>query len=297
MDPNFLSIAALGPDVFKMSPMFHRRFRGLHRVMQEEHTADYIINMATYIKEHGLTDNKQVMTYFYGTVTHLILDATIHPYVYYKSGRYLRNKKKATNKYNGIHNDLETFLDCYFIYTREGILPHEKKVYKLINYKQEYNDGFVNLIDTVLFNTYGVEKGFKTYYHALRGTYSYHRRYRHDPMRIKLKTMKLFDRITGKYRVNTHNVAYSMPFKNKHHYLNLEKKEWQHPVLEHKYYQTSLIELYIQAMDRAVKLVKDLDTYFNSKKDIRYLRKTVPNVSYYTGLDLSEDQTLKYFDF
>ena len=297
MDTNFMPIAALGPDHFLFSPWLYRKSRALLRLLQSTHTADYIINMATFIKEHKLMNNNQVMTYFYGTVSHMILDATTHPYIIYKTGRFDKQKKKKTVKYNGLHSDLETFLDCYFIYTRENILPHEKKIYKVLDYKKEYTNDFINFIDKALFNTYGVNKGFKNYYHAIRGNYWYSRNYRNDPWKIKLPILKFYDKLTGKYHTNTQGYTYSMPFKNKYHYLNLEKKEWQHPVLAHKYYNTSFIELYIKAMDQTVKLIKDLEIYFNSKKDVRYLRKIVPNVSYYTGLDLSEKQTLKYFDF
>lgn len=44
----------------------------------------------------------------------------------------MTKKNKQTYKYNGLHEEMEYYIDIYLIYNRENILPKDYKVYKNI---------------------------------------------------------------------------------------------------------------------------------------------------------------------
>lgn len=296
---NILAVTTLGPDPFYFNAIyslgFNKNASKLSQQMHRFNTKKYIITMAKYIKDHNLSSNQEVMSYFYGTILHMILDSTIHPFVFYKTGNF-NLKKKKSYKYNGYHKDLETFFDCYLIYNREAILPHHKKIYTNLNLQFKTIE-FNQFINYVLKSTYQFDNGFKVYQKSIKAYYLNNLIIRYDPWKIKRKLTHLSDFIFGNFYTKMFGYLYSNNFKDKYHYLNLEKKEWNHPVNKYEYYNTSLLELYILAMHKAIKLITEIDIYFDSKKDLRYLNAKIPNISYITGKDINDNQVMKYFEY
>lgn len=299
IDPSILNITTQGPDPFNFYTFYsfgiNKKVTKLGQMMHRNHTKKYIITMAKYIKEKNLVDNSEIMSYFYGTILHMILDSVIHPFVFYKTGNF-NYKNKKSYKYNGYHKDLETFFDCYLIYTRESILPHQKKIYKNLDVNFKTAD-FIEFINYILKEVYHFDNGFKYYQKSIKAYYFNSLIVRYDPWKIKIKLFKISDLLFGKLYTKLFGYTYSNNFKDKQHYLNIEKNEWNHPVSQYEYYNTSLLELYILAMHKAIKLINDVDIYFNTNKDLRYLNKKIEDISYITGKLLSDSQVMKYFEY
>lgn len=294
IDKNFLNITSQGPDFFYNS--FFTKTKNISIKIHNTKVQDYFINMAQYIKEHKLHDNKFIMTYFYGALLHMVLDSSMHPFVTFQSGKF-NKRKKHTYKYNGIHNDMETLLDCYMIHTREEIIPSQKKVHDLLFYPSITDASFINFINEIYESTYHIDQGFKKYQNAIKYSRLVTKFWYYDPKKYKRFFTLIIDKITGPRIKNKHTKIYSMPFKSKYHYLNMEKREWQHPCLDHTYYNTSFIELYVKALDDAVVLINKIEKYFKPRKDISCLKDIIPNTNYYTGLDSSEKHKFKNFDY
>lgn len=294
MDKNFLNITSQGPDFFYNSLL--KRNKKIATQIHTTKVQSYFINMAEYIKKHKLHDNKFVMTFFYGAMLHMFLDSSMHPFIIFQVGKY-QKKKKNTHKYNGLHNDMETLLDCYMIHTREEIIPTTKKVHDLLFYPKITEQAFTDFINDIFKSTYNIDNAFKKYQNALNTSYFLTKFWLYDPHRYKRWINIAFDQISGPKFKNNHTKIYSMPFKSKYHYLNMEKREWQHPCLEHTYFNTSFIELYVKTIDEAATLIKNVEKYFKTKKDINYLKTIIPNNNYYTGLNADEKHKFKYFDF
>lgn len=298
-DLNFLNITTQGPDIFyyyfSLSSKKTKAARALAAVMHRHKTGDFIVEMAKLIKEQKLMDNKMIMTYFYGTIMHMMLDSTIHPFIFYKTGIF-NPKIKKTYKYNGGHTDMERFLDCYFIYTRDEILPHKAQIHKTINYTLD-NSEFSDFLNTSIKNTYQYEDAYKTYVKGIRHIYLNHLYLRNDPYKWKHIVLKVLDGVIKNNWRKKSSYCYSIPFKQKYHYLNLEKSEWNHPALEYEFHKSSFIELYVCALEKATKLIEELDVYLTTNKDLRYLKKKLPNISYMNGKNTEEKLRMQYFEY
>ena len=64
------------------------------------------------------------MSYLVGLICHYVLDSNVHPYVFYKTGKFDK-KMKSTYKYNTIHLFMETFIDNDMIKRREKVNPYK----------------------------------------------------------------------------------------------------------------------------------------------------------------------------
>ncbi len=47
-----------------------------------KNTQDYFLYMIKFIKDNNLKDNIDLISYLYGSLTHYILDSTLHPYIF-----------------------------------------------------------------------------------------------------------------------------------------------------------------------------------------------------------------------
>ena len=83
--------------------------------------------------------------------------------------------------------------------------------------------------------------------------------------------------------------------EDKHNFLNSNHREWRNPVVYDMTSTESFIDLYLKALKQAKVLVCASFDYINGKEiDLKTL---YTNKSYITGLDCSEKQELKYFEF
>ena len=73
----------------------------------------YFQNIIKYIRDNELDNDGEVLAYLYGSICHYVLDSTIHPYIFYKSGSY-NAKNKNTYKYKGKHNYFEYMIDAIY---------------------------------------------------------------------------------------------------------------------------------------------------------------------------------------
>ena len=93
---------------FKNRKMIHDLGKTAHR----SNTQLYFINIIKYIVKNNLQENKEVMGYLYGSLTHYTLDTICHPFIFFKTGVYYKNMK-ATAKYRGMHTKVEKNIDAY----------------------------------------------------------------------------------------------------------------------------------------------------------------------------------------
>ena len=102
-----------GPDFYYS----YNKYRVIGNYMHRKNTGTYFKNVIEYIKNNNLKKNPKVLGYLYGFITHYCLDSTIHPLVYYQTGRYIKGNK-SRKKYKGKHGLMEYVIDCYMIKTK-----------------------------------------------------------------------------------------------------------------------------------------------------------------------------------
>lgn len=131
---DYMITYSLGGDLSKYAKC---RYDSHHKDMDK-----FIYEMARYIKENNLMDDKNIMGVLYGHICHYVMDNTIHPLV-----RKI-DKTCVNTKHN--HTLIEVYYDNYLVrdvtkknYLKQGILKTKsnQKINKMINniYKEVYD--------------------------------------------------------------------------------------------------------------------------------------------------------------
>lgn len=257
----------------------------------------YFRNIVKYIQEKNLNDDSDILAYLYGSICHYVLDSTIHPYVYYKSGQYKWNKE--TLKYRGKHTYVETMMDA-------ALYEH---VYNAPIYKASFNKEFPSnlkfsselkdTIDYAFDNTFDYEnkkkvstlyyKGYKNYMFILKHGMA-------SRFGLKIPFYKFADIFKLFKKGPLVNFCYHVK-KIDYSVLNLEHKEWWHPTDKSITFHYSFYDLYDIAILKARDYINDLDLALKGEKDMEDVLNVIGNLSYYTGLNASESHPLKYFEY
>ena len=103
-----------GPDPYFFYDLhLSRRSKNVFKIsssMQHSKTNEYFLSLINYINDKKYYSNPNVLSYLIGHICHFVLDSSIHPFIIYNSGRY-NSKDKNTYKYNGLHEEMEYFID------------------------------------------------------------------------------------------------------------------------------------------------------------------------------------------
>ena len=137
---DYMVTYSLGGDLCKYAKC---RYDSHHKDMDK-----FIYDMADYIKDNNLINDKKVMGVLYGHICHYIMDKTIHPLV------RIVDKSCIKNKHN--HTLIEVYFDNYLVnyryhiskqeYLKKGILKTKSndKINRMIDCRDVYNTNSVS---------------------------------------------------------------------------------------------------------------------------------------------------------
>jgi len=294
-----LKLFAQGPDCYYFYNLMigkkAKYMRKLGLTIQTTKTKDFFINTINYIKEKNLQKETQIMTYLYGYICHYILDSTIHPFIHYKCGVF-NKKDKSTYKYNGLHYEMEYFLDIYMIFQNE---KKEAKDFKFSKYfpNIKFNNNLHKLINETMNLTYKIENISTAYEKGMNNLKDFFIIFNQDKTGIKKNFYKLIDKITPNNHRPKKHLSFHIEHNKKIHYLNLEKNTWNHPMYENEIYNYSFIELYHIAINKAINIINEIESILSNEKNIDDLKKLFPNISYSTGKNCDIKEKMRYFEF
>lgn len=271
-----------------------KRIKTLGTRAHHKNTKDYIINIVKYIKDNHLEDEPQVIAYLYGSITHYALDSTCHPFIFYKTGIHRKNNPES-KKYRGQHTHMEKDLDAIYYEM------NTKKKYNTCNLNKDiiknpkFNQTLTDTISSVFKKTYNEDNIGKYYQRGIKHCKIINFLAINDYFGIKRAIYKFVDLITN--HSFGYIQAYSTHIMNPNlDYLNLEKKEWNHPSGKHVKYNSSFPELYEIAFQKATKIIKALNDVIYNNKPIKSLDKVILDVDYSTGMLIKDNLRMDYFE-
>jgi len=265
-------------------------------LLHDSKTKDFFITLITEIKNRKLTKNKQVMSFLYGFITHYALDTTLHPYIAFKTGIYDKNNKE-TYKYKNLHIDMEVHLDCYMIFQKEQIPAKNFKLHNFCFNIKQMDNKFKELLDDICKSVYSIDNFSHVYYKSLKQMKNIYRIFRYDKTGIKKLGYKIIDKCLPLKQLNKEQLSYNVNYKNKLHYLNKEKNEWNHPMDQYETYNYSFVELYHIALNKAIEIINEVNKVLYEDNDIEVLNQVFKNISYRTGKDCNDKRKMKYFEY
>ncbi len=271
-----------------------KKIRDFQKYFHTNKTQDFFINLINYIKENDYTEDIDVNSFLVGTICHYVLDSTVHPYIYYKTG-YFNKNDKSTYKYNNVHTFMENFLDNDMIKRRESINPYKFNISKFSFDTSKFSNELKDTIKYTFKETFDVDNMDKIYYKSLKQMRNSIFIFRQDRYGIKKFFYKLADTFTSKRVFRFEAISYHYPLNDRHNFLNENHKLWRNPCDYSLTSEESFLDLYLRALKLAKVMICASFDYINGK-DIE-LEKVFVNKSYITGLDCELDKELKYFEF
>jgi hypothetical protein len=229
-----------------------------------------------------------------GFICHYVLDSTIHPFVYYKTG-FFQKGKPETYKYNNVHLFMEVFLDNDMIRRREKTNPYKYSISKNCFDIRPFSAELNHTIQYGFVHTFYQKNMDKIYYKSLKQMKMAMTLFRRDPYGIKKFFYKLADSFTPKKCFRFEAISYHYPLEDKHDYLNSNHTLWRNPCIYDQTSTESFVDLYLKAIKFAKVLMCASCDYLDGK-DID-LEKVFDNTSYVTGLNCDDKRELKYFNF
>ena len=270
-----------------------KKIRDFQKYFHTNKTQDFFVNLINYIKENDYTEDIDVNSFLVGTICHYVLDSTVHPYIYYKTG-YFNKNDKSTYKYNNVHTFMETFLDNDMIKRRESINPYKFNISKFSFDTSKFSNELNDTIKYTFKETFDVDNMDKIYYKSLKQMRNSIFIFRQDRYGIKKFFYKLADTFTSKRVFRFEAISYHYPLNDRHNFLNENHKLWRNPCDYSLTSEESFLDLYLRALKLAKVMICASFDYINGK-DIE-LEKVFINKSYITGLDCELDKELKYFN-
>ena len=271
-----------------------KKIRDFQKYFHTNKTQEFFINLINYIKENDYTEDIDVNSFLVGAICHYVLDSTVHPYIYYKTG-YFNKNDKSTYKYNNVHTFMETFLDNDMIKRRESINPYKFNISKFSFDTSKFSNELNDTIKYTFKETFDVDNMDKIYYKSLKQMRNSIFIFRQDRYGIKKFFYKLADTFTSKRVFRFEAISYHYPLNDRHNFLNENHKLWRNPCDYSLTSEESFLDLYLKALKLAKVMICASFDYINGK-DIE-LEKIFINKSYITGLDCELDKELKYFEF
>lgn len=258
-------------------------------------TNEFFYNLITYIKQKKYYNEPKVLVFLYGFISHFVLDSNVHPYVFYKTGEYIK-KDKSTIKYNCLHHYMETFIDNTMIRDR---INKDYKKFSISNYVFDIEKFPIELNNTInyTFNkTFNIKYMSKIYYTSLKQMKTFLNLFRKDSYKIKKLLYNLIDLTTPKSLFIFDSLSYNQSIEDTNNYLNLNHKEWNYPVDKNIKSTKSFYDIYNDSIDEALYIINNINDYFYNDKDIN-IDKLFKNKSYVTGIDCNSKLKQKYFEF
>ena len=251
-----------------------------------KNTQAFFLNTLNVLDKNS--SSKYFLSFFYGTLTHYVLDSTFHPYIFYKSGIF-KKEDKTTWQYKGLHTKLEMEIDKYF-YEKEHQTPfYKEKFYKMYDNVLKPDKDLIAFIDEVFAKTFYKENIGSYYFKSLKNWRFIHKHFKYDPYGIKKFFYKILDVFPFSFKFQN----YSCHLDNfKQDDLNLKKKTWLNPADTNITSNLSIDELFNKALNDYFNIIKNL----NHVTNLRTTNFPIKNISYYSGLDLKLKKKLQYFE-
>ena len=270
-----------------------KKIRDFSDEFHDNKTQELFINILNFMKDNSIND-VDTFSFLFGLICHYVLDSTLHPYIFYKTG-VLKKGNPSTYKYNSLHHFMENFIDNDMISRRLNVNPYtfniSEYVFDLSNFSSDLN----NTINYAFFNTFGIKDMSIIYYKSLKQMNFFIRIFRMDKYGMKKNIYKFIDSFTPKSCFRLEAISYHNSLIDKYDYLNKSHKTWRFPTDYEIVSNESFVDLYLKSIKKA-KILMCASFDFLNGKDID-LEKIFDNISYNTGINCNLKKELKYFDF
>jgi len=254
--------------------------------MHNNKTRDFFIELVDICKE-----NSDMFSYLAGFIGHYVLDVFAHPYVFHKTGKYIKEHPE-TLMYRGLHTKLERAMDSFIIKEAYETKPSKFKIHKQVLRLKKIDSNLKDSFDKLFSKVFGKNDGYS---HVNKSVIDQRRFYKYiyDPYGIKQKLLEKID--NGSSSLDFKVLSYYNKEINDIDIFNLDKNSWVNPLDDTIKSNDSFFDLFEKALKLGTTLIEIVyDVVFNKKN--HDLNKYFLNLSYLHGLNCEDEREMKYFN-
>lgn len=291
-DKDLYYFASAGPDPF----FFYKYYRfkqnaevaKIGHYMHRNKVYEFFKTLTELTKKDE-QNRRLLFSYLCGYIAHHSLDSLVHPYVFHKTGEYIKTKPE-TIIYRGLHTKLERAMDCYIIrnYFRQDPSKFNIvcEVLNLNKIPEQLKDSFDKLYEEI-----DVKDGYNLVNESVKWQRKFYN-FIYDPYGFKHSIFSMLD--SDRMPVALSYISYYKKDIFDRDILNLEKKSWINPSDETIVSDKSVLELFDEALVKAADIILKVYEYIFLDKEID-IEEVLPKVSYLNGLSLDKAE-MKYFN-
>lgn len=270
-----------------------KNIRNFASIFHHSKTNEFFYNLITYIKDNKYYQDSKTLSFLYGLISHFSLDSTTHPFVFYKTGLY-NNKEKESMKYNGMHTYMENYIDNYFLMNRNKSL--KIKISNFCFDLTPFSSRLNNSINYAFSKTFHLNNMSKIYHTSLRQMKNFIVLFRLDSYGIKKRGYYFIDKIKPKNTFQFKSISYHLDNYESYDFLNNNHNTWCYPVDKNLSFNKSFLELYQDALLKAISIINEVNDYFFKNKKIN-INELFKNQSYVTGINCSSKKKQTFFEY
>lgn len=274
-----------------LTPWQGANIRKLGNEAQDKKVNYYFKNILEYIKKENLKQNKEVLSYLYGSICHYVLDYRCHPFIIYYTGI-----PSINIKYRGLHEKMEVNIDAYLYKKKTGQELKKANLANKLLPKTSFSKELENTINYVFKKTFNISNMGTIYKQSVQTGNFLLKYFVTDKTGLKkrLYAMKdlLMKQSKRRYEFLSFHVNAIYP-----EYLNETHETWVYPAAKEKTSNASFLELYEDSLKEACNIIENIEKYLNNEITETEVLKVIGDNSYSTGLPLNRKRSSKYFKY
>ena len=262
LDKEDLKIHSFGPDALMLTD--NATFNNQH----SKNSRYFFECLLNNIKTEHMQDNKDIISFLYGQLSHFIVDTTFHPYIY-----YLTENMKSKGIINA-HAQFELWLDSYFM-KKYGLLS--KEYYSKTNTKDKKARQIIDRVYTYIYKCILASHKYDV---GINGLLLFENNVRSN------KQLAEFCKSTIIGDVEYDDSSSIKP------YLNKNRDIWMDPLTGEEHIE-SIDELWNTSVSNFIETIEDVNSYLYDDKPLNN-RFIESNLSYDTGQNSDIQKKLIY---
>lgn len=249
---------------------------GYNYLTHNTKTQEFLLHFLSEIKQQKKIEDSTIMAMLYGHICHYFLDTIIHPYIYYIE----KGTKPVLGQIVSGHLLVESYLSSYIL---------KKRLNKYImdvpasNYFTLSPKNCNEILNQLYYQIYKVKNVARNYQctlmlilfceKVLKTTF--------------LNNQNLCEKVVSFRRYLDANHLTLDEIANENH------QTWLHPVTG-KAFDKSVLDLYLESIEKATETIEQTNKYLYGDISLDSIKNYFPNISYDTGINLDENQEMKY---
>lgn len=229
-------------------------------------TGEFFIEMARYIKEHGLIENSGVISLLYGHIAHYFLDTNTHPLIYYI--------EKGTQSVGPItnHDLVEGYINSYLTKQILGqdIMDTYPDFFNQLDLSNKEESSLLNEIYGSLYGDPHITKSYKKF----------------------ISIFSMIETLIKKGRISKEALIQLSRFRQYLERNGLSEREitnedhgvYTNPVTGSRHTE-SILDLYYRAISMTLDAIEEVNKYLYDGYPITILNSVFTGLSYDTGVD------------